>query len=113
MGQEQKKYHITKEGKVFRINEDGSFTELGNAEDLTKSKNNLVTINKKKPKQINWKLRVCGIVLILTGLVFLPHLLKQIFENDDIIDYVDDSNSHTDFVSGNLVSDNESCVIAY
>lgn len=32
MGQEQKKYHITAEGDVYKINEDGSFTSLGNAE---------------------------------------------------------------------------------
>ena len=29
-----KKYHITDEGKVFRVNNDGTYTELGNAEDI-------------------------------------------------------------------------------
>lgn len=32
MGQEQPKYHVTDEGKVFVVNDDGSFTDLGNAE---------------------------------------------------------------------------------
>ena len=39
MGQERGKYHISKGGQVYRINEDGSFTELGNAEELIKSSN--------------------------------------------------------------------------
>ncbi|MDE6340010.1 MAG: hypothetical protein K2K97_09525 [Muribaculaceae bacterium] len=34
MGQEPKKFHVSDDGKIFRINEDGSFTELGNANDL-------------------------------------------------------------------------------
>lgn len=34
MGQQPNKYHVTDDGKVFRINPDGSFTEMGNAEDL-------------------------------------------------------------------------------
>lgn len=112
MGQDQGKYHISKDGKVFRINEDGSFTELGNAEDLEKSKINIVTNNNKDPKSIKWKLFVCGIILIIAGLV-IPPLLMQIFENDNKTDYVDDSYSHTDFVSGSLVLDNDSCVVAY
>lgn len=34
MGQQPNKYHISNDGKVFRINEDGSFTSVGNVEDL-------------------------------------------------------------------------------
>lgn len=33
MGEIQKKYHIGDDGKVYRVNEDGSFTEMGNIED--------------------------------------------------------------------------------
>ena len=113
MGQEQGKYHISKGGQVYRINEDGSFTELGNAEDLTKSSNNIVPINKKKPRRINWKLLACGIILITAGVVIIPPLLLQMFENDHVTDYVDDSYSHTDFILGDLVLDNDSCVVAY
>lgn len=33
MGQiDNKKYHITDDGKIFRINPDSTFTELGNIE---------------------------------------------------------------------------------
>jgi len=36
MGQDiNKKYHITDDGEVFRINDDGSFTSMGNAEKMT------------------------------------------------------------------------------
>lgn len=31
MGQEQKKYHVADNGDIFKINEDGSFTAIGNA----------------------------------------------------------------------------------
>ncbi|MGN0225643.1 MAG: hypothetical protein ACI4A7_06135 [Prevotella sp.] len=33
MGQEQKKYHITDNGDIYRVNNDGSFTSMGNAEE--------------------------------------------------------------------------------
>lgn len=32
MGKESKKYHVTDDGDIFRVNDDGSFTSLGNAE---------------------------------------------------------------------------------
>ena len=38
MGQEQSKYHLSKDDKIFRVNEDGSFTELGHLDNLLKSK---------------------------------------------------------------------------
>lgn len=33
MGENPKKYHITDDGDIYRVNEDGSFTSMGNAED--------------------------------------------------------------------------------
>lgn len=38
MGTNPNKYHISDDGKVYRINEDGSFTSLGNIEDRTEHK---------------------------------------------------------------------------
>ncbi|MBD5211389.1 MAG: TonB family protein [Bacteroidales bacterium] len=35
MGENPKKYHVTDEGDVYRINEDGSFTSMGNAEKMS------------------------------------------------------------------------------
>lgn len=35
MGEDLKnRYHVTKEGEIYRINDDGTFTDLGNAEKL-------------------------------------------------------------------------------
>ena len=36
MGQQLNKYHMTDDGKVYRVNEDGSFTSIGNVEDREK-----------------------------------------------------------------------------
>lgn len=44
MGQQPKKYHISDDGKVYRVNDDGSFTELGNIEEsFSNTQNNPVT----------------------------------------------------------------------
>lgn len=37
----QKKYHISDDGKVYRVNEDGSFTEMGNIEDSFSDKKSI------------------------------------------------------------------------
>lgn len=34
MGQQPKKYHVNDRGDVYRVNDDGSFTEMGNAENF-------------------------------------------------------------------------------
>lgn len=35
MGENPKKYHVTDDGDVYRVNEDGSFTSMGNAENMS------------------------------------------------------------------------------
>lgn len=35
MGENPKKYHVTDDGDVYRVNEDGSFTSMGNAEKMS------------------------------------------------------------------------------
>ncbi|MCM1449481.1 MAG: hypothetical protein NC082_04010 [Clostridiales bacterium] len=35
MGENPKKYHVTDEGTVYRVNEDGSFTEMCNVENIS------------------------------------------------------------------------------
>lgn len=49
MGQETKKYHITDDGKIYKINDDGSFTELGNAENLNSDKQSAAPEPKLEP----------------------------------------------------------------
>lgn len=36
MGQQLNKYHISDDGKIYRINDDGSFTSVGNFDEIEK-----------------------------------------------------------------------------
>lgn len=40
MGQVQNKYHISNDGSVYKVNEDGSFTSMGNVENRNTLGNN-------------------------------------------------------------------------
>lgn len=40
MGQVQNKYHISDDGKVYKVNDDGSFTSMGNVENLANTSEN-------------------------------------------------------------------------
>lgn len=73
MGQEQKKYHIADNGDVFKINEDGSFTLVGNIEYITShienesnspdAKNHLANDTSAKPRfKKNKKGLIIGVV---------------------------------------------------
>lgn len=49
MGQQPNKYHVNPDGDIFKVNDDGSFTSLGNAESKNKSidKNRLSQLENK------------------------------------------------------------------
>lgn len=49
MGQASNKYHVNSEGEIFKVNDDGSFTSLGNAENKNKGidKHRLLQIENK------------------------------------------------------------------
>lgn len=53
MGQTQNKYHITDDGKIYRINDDGSFSEVGDVE----AKSNGKKLGNNEPKTIKDWLR--------------------------------------------------------
>lgn len=94
MGQEQGKYHVSKDGKVYRINEDGSFTELGNAEDLNKPKQESSKTN--HPKRNSYKplwIILAVIVIALIGFVIL---------------WIASSNSHNDYINSETTTDSVS-----
>jgi len=48
MGQQPNKYHISDEGKIYHINEGGSYTSVGNIEDI-ENKSSSTSINKIPP----------------------------------------------------------------
>lgn len=83
MGQQSNKFHVSDDGKIFRINEDGSFTELGNANDLHTPKeehtvkeptsyynNGSIPPPYSKPKSSN----TLKYVFFVTGIVILGSL---------------------------------------
>lgn len=88
MGQQPNKYHVTDEGTVYRVNEDGSFTEMGNAEkfcestqnsslreDKIISKNdNQLPINQNKHSWI--KKGIFVIIALLIGIFLVLHFLS-------------------------------------
>lgn len=85
MGEKQKKYHVTDDGDIFRINDDGSFTSIGNAEKMSGSKSeesadsatNTVSSNDesfKTSKQHNSRKRlwvICALAFLLSGAAIL------------------------------------------
>lgn len=60
MGQQQNKYHIDDKGDIFRINEDDSFTYIGNASQLD-------ALNFSKAR--NWLYIISLIFLIWSGII--------------------------------------------
>lgn len=50
MGQVQNKYHISNDGEVYKVNEDGSFTSMGNIENLQNVSDNNYGGNTNKPQ---------------------------------------------------------------
>lgn len=82
MGKEQGKYHISKEGKVFRINEDGSFTELGNAEDLINLKKpQKADIKKGKSSKSLWV--ILSLAIIMTLIIGVLSIENNSYDNNN------------------------------
>lgn len=84
MGQEQGKYHVSKDGKVFRINEDGSFTELGNAEDLNKPKQpQKWDVCKSKSSKSLWIILSLAFIVIIVLSIFAVSSYTNSYDNNN------------------------------
>lgn len=105
MGQEQGKYHISKDGKVFRINEDGSFTELGNAEALDKHKNSYrkASLHKGKFSRSFWIILSIVIFVVVT---FAIYALSSYSSYDDYDNGVTSDSASYEVVSNEAVCEN-------
>ncbi len=85
---EGKKYHITDEGDVYRINDDGSFTSMGNAENIsensprtprgldsqdtdTEKKPTKAFPEKKKSRKYLWIFACAFLLIVGVGMLFL------------------------------------------
>ncbi len=90
------KYHISDDGKVYRINEDGSFTELGNAEELDKPLQQHAV--KNKSSKIIW-LTISLVILCIT-----IYMLSASRYNDYYMDHtaVSDTTSFEVVSNGDL-----------
>ncbi|MCM1449480.1 MAG: sel1 repeat family protein [Clostridiales bacterium] len=93
MGQEPKKYHISDNGDIFKVNEDGSFTELGNAEELDKSLRQPAV--KNKTSKFLWPTIS---LVILAAFCITIYMFSTAHDSDDYINYTDASDS-TSFVA--------------
>lgn len=49
MEEKPNKYHVTDAGDIFRINDDGSFTSIGNAEKMSESKHEEEPVSEQEP----------------------------------------------------------------
>ena len=67
MGQQMKKYHTSDDGRIYRINDDGSYTEIGNVNNFPTERANNVKISKK----INWLKLIAGIIGLVLGTILL------------------------------------------
>ena len=83
MGDIKQKYHVSKDGKVFQINDDGSFTELGNISQLTYTDEK----NSKRTSKV-WK-RIAIFAIILIVAVCIGFSLVMLKTYDDLCYYRD------------------------
>lgn len=82
MGQQPNKYHISDEGIIYRVNEDGSFTSVGNVEDIEK-KPSSTSENKMPPpiptpavktsgsSEVGWWIRNYNWLWLITLVIFI------------------------------------------
>lgn len=65
MGQQINKYHVSDDGNIFKVNEDGSFTGMGNVEVMSRQEHNAV----KPKKRHKWRfVKVFFILLFIAVL---------------------------------------------
>lgn len=110
MSESPKKYHVTDEGDVYRINDDGSFTSMGNAEKMSNSAQTAEAAQQspepsfhEKPikpyaKKKRIELAVAGIILmfLLGGLC-----LFYIFSNPQISN-IEEGSTSADTVAASI-----------
>lgn len=105
MDQQPNKYHISDDGKVYRVNEDGSFTSMGNVENIGMSEKSdplRFSINdksvSKKQKTPHRSKKTIFIFLLIIGL-FIFGCGLYFISNSNQISYTSDSKeiqSYTD-----------------
>lgn len=122
MGQEPKKYHVTDDGKIYRVNEDGSFTEMGNVEDSAsakdKNRNDNTTVqqpdyapyedyeyDEQRGKKKWWY--IASIIIIVAAGFLVYTMINNVGSNDEASVDIVKSNSDNLIESADRVSDVE------
>lgn len=122
MGQQPNKYHVSDDGRVFRINADGSFTSVCNIEDIEKI-SSAIAVDDKPPIPIlemkvpdsvenRWWKRNCNWLWITNLIVFIGWFISCLScscptypiynENGFVVDY---------YYVTNLVDILEGCLV--
>ena len=114
MGENSKKYHVTDEGDVYRLNEDGSFTSMGNAEKMSNSIQTEESVQlspelSSPDKPIKPCIKKKRRALVIVG-VILPFLLGgiilfYIFDRPQIADIENDEIISTDTVNTSIIDE--------
>ncbi len=65
--QQSEKYHTSNDGRIFRINDDGSFTNIGNVNNFTDE----TTGDPKSPQKINWIQLTAGLIGVFFGTILI------------------------------------------
>lgn len=73
----QNKYHITDEGKIFSVIEDGSVTEIGNISSLLDKNKTHEKMKKPKSRKWMWIAIVSWVALIIVSIVFSGQYEKR------------------------------------
>lgn len=71
MGLTQKKYHITDDGKIFLVMNDGSVSEIGNVSSLLDNNKNVEKKKQPKSSKWMWTAMFSWIILIVACITFL------------------------------------------
>jgi len=88
MGKTNNKYHITDDGKIYRINEDGSFTEVHIADNVRQESKSIKVTAKDGWFKNNWLL-VLSCVLTIVWAIFAIRFSS--WRDHHMWDYVDHS----------------------
>lgn len=74
MGQQPNKYHIADDGKIYRIEDDGAVTYLGNAEDRQNHPQYDIAVNASKSgSKWGWVIVLVIIILATAVLIFISN----------------------------------------
>ena len=96
MGQEQNKYHVTNDGKILSVMNDGSVSKIGNVSSLLDNNKNVEKRWQRKSRNWMWIAIVSWVILIVVCVTFFVKYEVPndyiIYLNEFVLNYFDKSN---------------------